>query len=849
MVEQINKNLKQKQKPFGLRKAETITQFFREVRKTDKGEYYLNGPKYVERLRHQVTYQNISYPFVELNLAEIMFFDDDLLNYILKEPEKAINDIEQYFLAEAKQHADFAKFLTNPRCMFKQIHLAFNIEGVESLIPIYEHFTLGTRIYKGILLRIRALFSSLLLEKETVATKLEFECFFGHKFQHPQFRSIRGKYRFPSFCMSKGCKAKAKRDFRIVQNVEEFERGYFRIHERDITQLELDCYTFLNYNYFSEKVKNLNINDEIEILGIIKDDYSDLQSSKDNQQIREYIEIIDFHAIHLKKTDPDIVKNLYEEFKKNPNYHHEIMDSIHPYSRGFYEFFIVKLIVLLGLGTADSWDSTIENRNTNNAIIGSTGGQLKGSILRAFQSIMGINQCGIVSGQDTTRAGLIPTSQRGNEKEALILRYGALAFYNRWLLSIDEAQYMIRKKEVFSKTKYLEDGFIDRAMDGGTVNAECKLTLLLLMNYTFNKDENEEYDYDLTLIANLKYISSSELQRFDIHYAIPTLPDIFVKVLEHRVFNKSFTPIETNIIFNYIMEFRRIIKNGVKLDKIENAIEDYIEELRSNREGRRSTNIREFRILIKLIAGVAAMRLKEEADLSDLAYIKKHLVNYMIPFFDSDNVRSMRTISVKEIYQRVVKLLSEIKPIIHISLIIEMMQQQLKAFYFPRLLNNEDKIVSNEFNGALFKLLNPALEGKTEKELKEKYLQYIGDEFKDDKQNRPDLTLQNHQFRKEYEDPENTKFVESLGYIKAKVNNKSALIKKTWLVEVIRNRVIQGYKDAKYKPMKRSGLMQLLDFEYSYDAETVNLMIDEIIKDGTLNQTKNDYLEITTEMN
>lgn len=846
MVEQINQNLNQKEKPFILRKEAVIRNFFREIRKHKNGEFYLNGPKYIETLRHQVTYQNKSYPLVEINLAEIMLFDEELLNYILKTPEKALNDIAELLLAEAKQHGDFAKFLSNPRCMFEQLHLTFDIEGVESLIPIYEHFTQGTRIYKGILLRIRALFSSLILDRETIASEIEFFCTSDHKTQKKQHRALRGKYRFPTFCMKKGCKYTAKRDFRIIKNVEEYERGYFRIHERDATQLELDCYTFLNYDYFSDKVKNLNINDEIEIIGIIKDDFSELESSKDNQRIQQFIEVIDFHAIHLKKTDPEIVKNLYEQFKKDENYHHKILDSINPFSRGFYEFFILKLIALLAIGTSDSWGAAIEKRNTNNAIIGSTGGQLKGSILRAFQAIMGINQCGIISGLDTTRAGLIPTSQRGNEKEALILRYGALAYYNHWLLSIDEAQYMLMKKEVFSKTKYLEDGFIERAMDGGIVNAECKLALLLLMNYSFSKNEEEEYDYDLTLVANLKYVFSSELQRFDLHYAIPTLPDIFVKVLEHRIFDKSFTPIDHNVSFNYVIEYRRLVKNGVKLDKIQKEIEDYIEDLRSNREGRRSTNIREFRILLKLVAGVAAMRLKEEADLSDLEYIKKHLVNYMIPFFDSDNIRTMRTISTKEIYQRVVKLLSEIKPIIPISLIIEMIQQQLKAFYFPRLIEHGDRSLSQEFDGNVFKMINPSLDNESLKELKEKYLQYIGDEFRDSKQNRPDLTLQNHQFRKEYEDPENVQFIENLGFIRTKVNNKSTLIKKAWLTDIIRNRVLATFKDCKYKPLERNSLMQVIGNEYSYDIETLDLMIDEIIKEGTIYQTKNNYLEIRT---
>lgn len=780
--------------------------------------------EYFKILKKEITQNNTAYPYIKIKLGDVMGSDEKLLNHLLKKPEKAIDQISTKLFEQAKNDNDVKEFLKDPRCMYRGMHISLDIEDFTSLIPLYEHFTSSTRRFKGILIRIRGLFSSLILQKEIVARSIEFTCYSDHTFEVLQEKGIKGKYRYPSFCVHKKCKARAKRDFVITKKIDEFERGYFQIHERDLTQKQVDCYTFLNYDYFNEIISHLNINDEVEILGIIQNDFSELESSsRDNQKINEYIEVIDIQPLRLRKTNPKLIEDLHDKFNKDRNFHHKILDSIHPFSREIYHYRILKLIIAMGIGTADSWDTTIKARNSTNSISGSRGGQLKSSIARAFQKYLGINSLGIISGMDTTKVGLIPTSQRGNrDSDNLIFRYGALAFYNRWLLIIEESQYMIKKPEVFHQTKYLEDGIIDRAMDGEVINAEVKLAMLLLMNYDLIGDGDEEYDYNRTLKENLKNIQSSELQRFDLHYPIPPLPEIFIELLETRMFETNHNVYSEEFIFNYFMEYRRIVKEGIKLSpELQDSLKSYIHVLRMLRETSKSRTIREFRILVKLVIAIAGMRLKNIADLDDLAYINEYLLNYMIPFFDSDKIRFKRNIDITKIFRNIFKLLTEIRNIIPLSLVISLVQDHLKSFHFPRLKcagNNGHRTHGKDKDTQLFYENRLPIH-----EIEKKYHEHIGDE----------LNTSNAKFRKEFEDKENKEYIKNLGYIIGKITNSVHFINKNWLLKTISSKSID-ILNKNNNTLELEELINLISKEFALDRDTMKFIINELVKEKTL---------------
>ncbi|GAI73490.1 unnamed protein product, partial [marine sediment metagenome] len=157
-------------------------------------------------------------------------------------------------------------------------------------------------------------------------------------------------------------------------------------------------------------------------------------------------------------------------------------------------------------------------------------------------------------------------------------------------------------------------------------------------------------------------IAGSTLQRIDLHYTMLNLPIQIQEVLERRIFHNDETILEDERIYNYINEVKRIYPLQKISKSMENKITAYMKLLRIER-GINRQNIRELRTLIKLLCGISAIRLKTEVDESDLEYLQKHLVNLMIPFFEYDKIRELKSklIDMNEIYLNTLKLLTEIK--------------------------------------------------------------------------------------------------------------------------------------------------------------------------------------------
>jgi DNA replicative helicase MCM subunit Mcm2 (Cdc46/Mcm family) len=804
----------------------------------DKTEIPKNLPQTIENFLHKyreifdefetdILYRNKAYPTVKVKLEDVMVHSEELLDYILKEPNKAMEDFQEVLLNSIKNKKDYVKALREHRVLFKKAHIIPDITNMDNLVPIYEHFTKGTIHLKDKLVLVKGLWSSFNFMRETVATMIEYQCLScGLKFPFTQFRMLKGKYRSPTSCYGPRCKAKGKNDFKIVRELKTHEVGKFRIHERNVTNLEIDAYTFVNYDYFGEKAKTINMNDEIEIIGIIRNDYSELTSSKDNQEIREYIEVLDFAPKQSKATDKGIVEQLRKSFENNPDYLFEILDSIHPYTRKLYPSRLLKLVILIGIGTSDSWDTAVTGRNSINAIVGSTGGQYKSSILKAFRDIMGASLIGIISGQTTNEKGLVPTTQRNNDSSDLIVRQGALASYHRCYLGMDEGQYAIRKKHVLNPIKNLEDGEMAITKDGMTFITQIKLSFQLFMNWAFNEDEYEDYDYDMTFVENVKYIENSELERFDIAYAIPEIPEDLSPLMDKRMFEKNNSVISRDYVYNYIKEFRRLISETIEVSpEMQLAIRGMMSEIRKLREYKRPRNSRETKTLVKLVVAVAGMRLKKKVDLDDLLFVKKYFVHMMIPFFDSDKIRMNRPIDLKEIYRNIFELLAEIMNSIPVKLHISLMIQHLKDFYFPRIKDRVDKTQLLDLRKLLDRLV------KTQEKLDKNDINGVFCKIFGYKDN-----LQNTQYRMLFEGKDNRDFIDKMGYIVGKNNNSTHYIRKSWLEATFLRRIKTIFKTNDNIPLDRKGLTQLLDIDFSYEQNTYDLIVDSLIERNQLKQ-------------
>ena len=796
---------KSETKPFNLVKLEIIKAFFD------------SNMNYIKNLRDQILNDNKPYPYIKLKLKDVMVFNENLYRYIKKDPKNAIEDICEILLSKARLNREVNDFLNEKeRCRFEAINLSFDLDEIRENIPEYTNFSLGTKHFVGKLTRIIARFLDLKIYRENIATLISYQCLVcGTDFEMIQFRGRRGKYKVPRFCINKRCKAKGYGDFRVKNIAKYQEMGSFRIGEIDFSkQNEKDCYTFVDFDYFSRKAQDINLNDIIEIIGIIMLDPSDVGTRIENQKIHEFIKVIDFTPIELKTTDPAIIKKLYENFKKDPNYHHQILDSIHPLTKGIYTFQIFKLLNLLSIISGDSWDTIIKNRCSINFIVGSIPSLFKGSIVSEFRGILGASNVGRMSGQDSTPKAFIPTSQRGKDSDFQI-RYGAFAYYNRRFLVVDESHHMLGSKALRQPIKYLEDGYIDRGSDGTVLHAECKLSVGFLLNYV-NEEQNEGYDFKSSLRENLCDIEESTLQRIDLHYTIHNLPIQIMDVLERRMFRKSEGDIGVDKIYNYINEVKRIYPIQKIPKSMENKIIEYIKFLRTIR-GINRQNIRESRNLVKLICGVSAIRLKTEVDKSDLEYIQKHLVNLMIPFFEYDEIRELKLkqLNMNEVYQNTIKLLTEIHDSIPIYEHISLIRQFLEAHYFPY----PDP-----------EIRDPAITSKINKYMPEKT--GLGE---------------NSKYRVLFENKKNVRYIESIGYVIGKKDNRTYFIKKNYLNEfmlkesrkkmkigeenAIIKRIEEIFEANKFKALEEKSIRQQLEFreeliekafDYLWDNEIIN---------------------------
>lgn len=215
-------------------------------------------------------------------------------------------------------------------------------------------------------------------------------------------------------------------------------------------------------------MKDTILEGDVEVLGILRRDATDLfKFKKDEQSFSYYIEVIDMKPKKSKRITYEIIENLRNRLSKDPDYREELIDSIHSYSSGIFEYFIVKLIMCISYITGDSWwlnGKKRKSRNTINSIIGGHTGTLKSSIAGELRDIFGHINFGIINAQDTTNIGLIPTIQRSNRKDKdLLKRVGVLRYYHRKTFVIDEEQYLDEKGWI--SHKYLENGFISRYLE------------------------------------------------------------------------------------------------------------------------------------------------------------------------------------------------------------------------------------------------------------------------------------------------------------------------------------------------------------------------------------------------
>ncbi len=805
MNKESNENIKdmpKPSKPIGYKKI--IEDFFR----TSKYE-----KKYLIPLEKRIIKDGLKY------IPEIRIELKDLGKILLKLFQENIDSFLDYFkevlYERLKFFPEINEILKKFNIMPENLHIIFDCVDLELLIPEINDTSIDLTEYRGKLCRFIGRYLNIGLDSLTEFRKMVFQCqICSSEFETiPIYRKTREKYQTPTFCINPRCKAKSKRDFRLIrEKCETFEKRIFTIGDIDINKTidERKCVILNDITYFIEKVKSINLNEVIEVLGILHIDTADIFSNKDEHEIFYYIEVLDIQPKESKIIDKNIIKELKNQIKKEPDYCNEIVDSIHPYSKGIYDYFPIKLISCLAFITCDSWNEKENIRNSLNGIIGGHTGTLKSRIGLACQDILGHSSFVIIYGGNTTAKGLIPTAQRNNQEKNLVKRFGAFAYCNKKVLLVNEGHYL--KDDAWECFKYLDDGVIIRALDGTMINVSAKESVLVFLNY---KTENETYDYSKNLIENIGIPKEqlSILERFDLHYSIPNLKRRINRILYRRSFRQINNVESKERIYNYLFEAKRLYEEGIIISQ--NLIK-VIEELNNNmfqeKKIDKIISPREPIILTKIIKSISALRFKKEVDDSDIEYLKKHLINTIIPFQNNDFVEKIRIIDTNEIFRKTIALLSELHTEIPISMHIDFMREFLESHYFPyHDFQIEDPAITNKIN------------------------EYMPEETSLEK---------NNKYRVLLEDSENIKYIEKLDYNIGIKNNKTHFINKKFLNDIILNRIKEILKDNKNRPIEIDGIIQVLEFDMPYKRDLIINSINYHIKNKYLTKTKENLLKL-----
>ena len=773
-----------------------------------EGFIRIGGKNYAKELIKQID-NGLACPIIRIKLKAL---ENENLIVLFRDK------IQQFFEYFQEALINVAKYECPEITNDQKIHVIPDAKEAEWLIPIRENFSKDMTWDQERIFKFKGRFMSLGLERAVEFERMSWQCLVcGAEFETiPLYRKTREKYQTPNFCTNKRCKAKSKYDFRLLEERSiKYEKRTFTIIDLENQNIvnEIKCYISQNIEYFNEKAKGINCNDEIEVLGVLKMDTADLFSSKDEQELLYYINVVDISVGGTNDVNPTIVKQIKENIAKNQLYCNEVIDSIHPYSQNIMNFFPIKLCFGLSFITSDSYTHI---RNGINSIVAGHAGTLKSKIGASFKAVLGANNFGIIFGKNTTAKGLVPVAQRNNNEKNLVKRYGAIPYYNKKTFLVDEAQYLYKKDpDALESFKCFEEGIISRALDGTTISAEAKGTVNLSLNY---RTEDEAYDFTKTLVENLGFPDDqrSVLDRFDLHYRIPRNTAKIVKILTKRG-SKLYKPkflVSNEIIFNYFIEAKRIYSEGVDLsEEHEHIIEQIYNAIISERKHskRAILNPREPEIIKKTLKGIAAMRLRKIVIDDDFEYFKKYLINTIIPFQDCPYIIEARTIDINEIFCNTFELLIEYnKNYFHISEFISFLRDYLESNYFQK-----------------------------------DYIDYIGEEipilgnFIDKEKN-----LSNNKFKNLLENEENREFIEKKGYIIEKMKNKTSFIKSAWAIKKIKKNINKIFKDNDLKPLEIKAIVQIAEVNLAFTKDFINECINTMIKNGIYAKLKDNKIKL-----
>lgn len=678
---------------------------------TDQRIKHLDNRSYLEYFYERIR-EDQNVPAFRVLLRDLQ--SADLIDLFLQEPKDFFRRFRRVLYSELKKNHEINKIIFSKDIEPEYIHIIIDPKGKKDLIPTIDTFSMDLSKYVGKYCIFKGRFMNIGLDRENHFNKLVFRCrMCGHEFHisYP-FEVVINRYKPTNKCSK--CDSTYTLD--IIDD-DPFERRLFCVEDLDIKNVGniITARILRNSKYFIKQEQDIDLNEEIEVYGILWRDYSDYFSRKTNKEFPHYIEVFDIQLEKTKIVNEKIIDVLRKKLQK-PTYNEKLIDSMHGLTNLIDLFYPIKLISCLSIVTGGSWNHESNIRDTINAIIAGGGNTYKSSITRSIQKIVGKKNFYRFEGAKITEAGLVGTTERNQDRVKPVIRYGFLALYSNGTICFDEAQELTKDKnmKVLNTLRCLEDGNNSFIQDAVHFSSTCWESVIIAQNYV---TENGFYDPGQELYDNLGWNKSnadSLLQRFDLLYNIPK-PDVFTKLrvydnlrqikegeLAQQIgkdleisdfeFPEHIKNIKDKIIyvqFNYLMKAKEIYRKAEINKGILNVIEKlYKEAVRLKGFKSSEITMRALNTSYKVLRGLASLRLSASANQRDFNYFKQNCMKLILAFKNSSVVKK-EGINIEKAFKQtfkknVLESLRYREEQIAIGTHIEMIRAYIKTNYFAQ---------------------------------------------------------------------------------------------------------------------------------------------------------------------
>ena len=547
---------------------------------------------------------------------------------------------------------------------FEELHIIIDPINYDFSVAKLDDFSENWSYNINKFVRVKACYMTMGLEKKVYHKSIEYFCDLHNTntTKNYPFGKLFDEFEKPKGCLSfKKCinpKMEPKK-------YHSYEVGFFTIGDSNFTRKQLfkTCVIIRNIDHFIEKIKDINLNEEVEILGILRIDQTKL--GKKNKIPDYYIEVMDLKSVRYKSLNEDIIKTIRNKIDENPFYSDKLIDSIHPLTYLMDLLYPIKSLSVKSFITGGSWNYRSNIRDTLNSLYVGPKESFKSSIQRMLQKKVGArNMHRTEVTKQITYAGLFGTTERKMDKLHPDVRYGVNAVHSDNSLCFDEIEKLkAGLLEAIIRSK--ENGEYSILQDGLGIICEDKGSLILSQNCLINPDGS--FNYDLNIFENLGWKqenAESLFDRLDLLYIIPK-KDVFTAImilrnkrredsgeiekeiaddleLDDYEFPNDVKRISEKIDIihrNYFHKAKQLYRKTEIPNEINQILDNFYEAMLKSKEnlyeGDDSFSMRGMNICKKSLRVLASLRLDDNVNEDDYKRFRDEMIQYVIPFRDS----------------------------------------------------------------------------------------------------------------------------------------------------------------------------------------------------------------------